>query len=53
MRRMQKGVGGQNNIFSFAKSKAKVVDSKKQKSYLRMLLDVKKQKQSFKRLLTF
>ena len=51
MRRMQGGVGGQNNIFSFAKSKAKVVDSKKHKSFSRMLLDVKKQKQNFKRLL--
>ena len=28
MRRMQGGVGGQNNIFSFAKSKAKIVDPK-------------------------
>ena len=50
MRKMQGGVGGQSGIFSFAKSKARIISSNKEKILLKMLLVVKKLKLNCKKL---
>ncbi len=53
MRRMQGGVGGQNNIFSFAKSKAKVVDSKKTKKLFKDVAGCEEAKTELQEIVDF
>ena len=53
MRRMQGGVGGQSNIFSFAKSKAKVVDSKKTKKMFKDVAGCEEAKTELQEIVDF
>ena len=53
MRRMQGGVGGQSNIFSFAKSKAKVVDSKKTKKLFKDVAGCEEAKTELQEIVDF
>ena len=53
MRRMQGGVGGQNNIFSFAKSKAKIVDSKKTKKMFKDVAGCEEAKTELQEIVDF
>ncbi len=53
MKRMQGGVGGQNNIFSFAKSKAKIVDSKKTKKLFKDVAGCEEAKTELQEIVDF
>ena len=53
MRRMQGGVGGQSNIFSFAKSKAKIVDSKKTKKMFKDVAGCEEAKTELQEIVDF
>jgi len=53
MRRMQGGIGGQNNIFSFAKSKAKIVDSKKTKKMFKDVAGCEEAKTELQEIVDF